>query len=376
VSNEVLLSFRDLLIKGWSAETLDTFDGAHYRAVLAMSQEIGNHFREAAWQQLPEADFVIICGTDLCHHQPLLMSLLRRSVLENNTRVAIVGPTDSRNALAGFNLPATNDDLPAVIDGIWEAAVQSANATLNPSGKAKRARRMTTKPSGKVHPRKGRGQDVSREIPAVMVRQFLAAKQPLVIAGEALLAGQTAHGLSSLAKLAQLKSQDSQGRLLILKSNGNSAGAWKLGIAAQKSVGGRERLQGGIVVLEGEAATGTAAWTDRADLDFLAVISPYVTPHLRAKAHVLIPRPSWLEEAGTYTAMDGHEAARVEKVLQAPAGIRDTWQTLLALAERAGFHPPAKTLEALTRKVEAELNPGPEVRHQQNSATEGREIHD
>jgi NADH dehydrogenase/NADH:ubiquinone oxidoreductase subunit G len=182
--------------------------------------------------------------------------------------------------------------------------------------------------------------------------------------------------LRSLAKLAQLKSQDSQGRLLILKSNGNSAGAWKLGIAAQNSPGGRERLQGGIVVLEGEAVTDTAAWTDRADLDFLAVISPYLTPHLRAKAHVLIPRPSWLEEAGTYTAMDGHEAAHVEKVLQAPAGIRDTWQTLLALAERAGYHPPVKTLEALTRKVEAELNPGLGVSYQQNLSTDGRETHD
>jgi hypothetical protein len=45
------------------------------------------------------------------------------------------------------------------------------------------------------------------------------------------------------------------------------------------------------------------------------------------------------------------------------------------LAERAGYHPVIKTLEALTSKVEAELNFGPAFRYPQNLSTEGRKTH-
>jgi formate dehydrogenase major subunit len=370
VSNEVLLFFRDLLIQGWSAETVDTFDGADYREVLAMRRDIGNHFQEAAWKQLPEADFVIVCGTDLCHRQPLLMSLLRRSVLQHKTRVAVIGPTDSTDALTSFYLPAGDDDLPALLDVIYNAAVQALQGPPNVGGKP-----MRTKKSGASRSKKKERHEGNGEMVAELVRQYLASKQPLVITGEALLNARNADGLRNLARLAQLKSQDSRGRLLILKREGNSAGAWKLGNAAQNGVGGRERLRGGIVLLETESATDIAAWTGSAEMDFLAVISPYLPSNLRSKAHVLIPRPSWLEEAGTYTAMDGHETAYVKKILQAPVGVPDTWQTLLALAERAGYRPPMKTLEDLTGKMEAELNPGTGFRYPQKLSTEGRETH-
>jgi formate dehydrogenase major subunit len=375
VSNEVLLLFRDLMIKGWSAETVDTFDGADYREVLAMSRDIGDHFQEASWKQLPDADFVFICGTDLCHRQPLLMSLLRRNVLQHNTRVAVIGPTDSTDALTSFYLPAGDEDLPALLDVIYNAAAQNLQGPLNVGGQAVRTRPIKAKKPGAAHSKKRQTHEASKEMVAELVRQYLASKQPLMIAGEALLNARNADGLRNLARLAQLKSRDSRGRLLILKRKGNSAGAWKLGIAAQSSASKPEGLRGGIVLLEGESATDSADWTGRAEMDFLAVISPYLPANLRANAHVLIPRPSWLEEAGTYTAMDGHETAYVKKTLQAPEGVQDTWQTLLALAERAGYHPLIKTLEALTSKVEAELNFGPAFRYPQNLSTEGRKTH-
>ena len=145
---------------------------------------------------------------------------------------------------------------------------------------------------------------------------------------------------------------------MILKRDGNSAGAWKLGVPAENKPGPKKRLKAGLVLLDRESAADIAVWTGRSAPEFLAVISPYLQTNLLDKAQVLIPRPSWLEEEGTYTASDGNETAHVQKVLAAPGDIRDTWQTLLALAERTGSAPALGTLEQLTQKATAELNLG------------------
>jgi NADH dehydrogenase/NADH:ubiquinone oxidoreductase subunit G len=361
VSNEILISFRDLLAEGWSAGSIDAFDGIHHRTVLAASRDLDQPLKEASWKQLPESDFVIVCGADLSERRPLLMSLLRRSFLENGTRVAVIGPADLMASSATFYFAVGHDDLPGWVDVLWNMAAQESEGALNTVAKSKKTGPAGTKRYLTDLQKKAGIQAETRKALAEMVSQYLASKQPLVIAGEALLNAQFASALGNLAKLAQLKDLDSRGRLMILKGDGNSAGAWKLGVAAEKTPGPKKRLKGGLMLLDGESAADTAARMRRFSPEFLAVISPYMQTDLLKKAQVLIPRPSWLEEDGTYTASDGHETAYVKKVLAAPGDIRATWQTLLALADRAGYHPALKTLEELTQKAAAELNLGSRI---------------
>ncbi|UCF95215.1 MAG: molybdopterin-dependent oxidoreductase [Desulfobacterales bacterium] len=361
VSNEVLIAFRDLLAKGWSAGTIDTFDGSHYRAVLAASRELGHPLEEASWRQLPDSDFVIACGADLSKRQPLLLSLLRRNVLENGSRVAVIGPADVMASFRSFYFETDHEDLPAWVDILWNMAAQASGGTPKAKGKTQKTgqaggKRYLTDLQKKVGmPAK------TRTALTDMVSQYLASKQPLVIAGEALSDAKCASALNHLARLTGLKDPDACGRLMILKRDGNSAGAWKLGIAAQKRPGPKRRLKAGLMLLGEESAADIAVWTGRSAPEFLAVISPHMPTKLLDKAQVFIPRPSWLEEEGTYTASDGNETAHVKKVLTAPEGVRDTWQTLLALADRTGGAPALKTLEQLTKKAAAELNPGIET---------------
>jgi anaerobic selenocysteine-containing dehydrogenase len=58
---------------------------------------------------------------------------------------------------------------------------------------------------------------------------------------------------------------------------------------------------------------------------------------LSRKADILLPGPTWMEEAGTYTALDGRESLLKPKLFDPPEGIRSTKQLLSALAERTGF---------------------------------------
>lgn len=361
VSNEVLISFRDLLVKGWSAGTIDTFDGSHYRTVLAASRDLGHPLKEASWKQLPESDFVIVCGTDLSERQPLLMSLLRRNVLETGTRVAVIGPADIMASFRSFYFATGDDDLPAWVDILWNMAAQASEGALNAGVKPKRTGLPERKRYLRDLQKEVGMQAQTRKALAAMVSQYLASKQPLLIAGEALSSAQQPSALNNLAKLARLKDLDSGSRLMILKRDGNSAGAWKLGIAAENKPGPKKRLKAGLMLLDGESAADIAAWTGRSSPEFLAVISPYLHTNLLDKAQVLVPRPCWLEEEGTYTASDGNETAHVQKVLAAPGDIRNTWQTLLALAERTGGAAALKTLEQLTQKAAAELNLGIET---------------
>jgi len=361
VSNEVLIAFRDLLTQGWSAGTIDTFDGSHYRAVLAAGQNLGHPLREASWKQLSESDFVVVCGADPAERQPLLMSMLRRKVLENGSRVAVIGPTDVLTSFRSYYFAAGDDDLPMWADILWNMAAQASQGAPKAGSQTQKADRAVTKRYLTDLQKKVGMQAQTRRDLTDMVDHYLVAKQPLVIAGETLLNAQQPSALTHLARLADLRDPDSGGRLMILKRHGNSAGAWKMGVAAQNKPGSKKLLKGGLMLLGEESAAEIAAWTGRSAPEFLAVISPYLQTSLLDKAQILIPRPCWLEEEGTYTASDGNQTAYVQKVLAAPGDMRSTWQTLLTLLDRTVAAHASKTLEQLTQKAAAELNLGVET---------------
>jgi predicted molibdopterin-dependent oxidoreductase YjgC len=91
------------------------------------------------------------------------------------------------------------------------------------------------------------------------------------------------------------------------------------------------------------------------ELDFLAVLSPYFPETLADKAHVLMPKPLWMEEDGTYSALDGCEIAYKKKVLNAPSDIKDSWHTFSLLAERIGFHSEFKSWKDLAEEAQRRI---------------------
>ncbi len=365
LSNEALLAFRDLLTAGWSAGYLDTLDGHSYRIISAAGRQIENTLAEASWKRLPQADFVMLCGAEPRQSQPMVLSLLRRSVLESGTRVAIVGPDDLMEPYTSFYFPAQDGNVSEYIRAIWEAASHAANAPSKARQAGVKGRRSARVPAAGNPPKQT---DTGTVIPPVvdaMVAAYLNARNPLLIAGEGLLNAADASALNYLAKLALLKDRldGDRLRLMLLKPRGNAAGAWKLGMASPTSIPSSNGLKAGIVILEGETACDDPLWRAMTQLDFLAVISPYLAPALLDKAHVLIPRPTWLEEAGSYTALDGTETVFVNKILNAPAGVKDTWEILIALAKRAGCTVDVKTLADLTHKVELQWHPSVSQAH-------------
>ena len=148
--------------------------------------------------------------------------------------------------------------------------------------------------------------------------------------------------------------EDGRVRLVVLKPGGNSMGAYILlkPIDPEKRV--QTTVKGALVFLERNPPQGGPYAKIPRDLDFLAVISPYRPTALADCAHVLIPKPSWLEMDGTCTGLDGCEIAFRRKVIDTPAAIKSSRDTLAGLAARTNANLDYGSWDALRLKAERE----------------------
>ena len=132
-------------------------------------------------------------------------------------------------------------------------------------------------------------------------------------------------------------------------------GAYKLLNRFDREKQAQTTPKGGLVLLEQDPSQHSPYLKIPGDLDFLAVISPYLPAGLVNCAHVLIPKPLWMETDGTCTGLDGCEIAFRQKMLDAPAGINTSWQTLAGLSARANVHLDYGSWDQLRQKAQREI---------------------
>lgn len=187
-----------------------------------------------------------------------------------------------------------------------------------------------------------------------MVSAFVRSTHPLIVVGEAITGLKSPSAFQDAVKLALSKGLDSDNvlRLMVLKPCGNSAGAWKLGLSSNGGSKAKGSWRGGLLYLGHPKDLDSNAMAELGNLDFLGVISPYFPESLAERSHVVLPRPLRLESRGTYTSLDGGETGFVEKVLDPPEGVKDSWETLNLLADQIGFRHKFKTWEDLSQKAQ------------------------
>jgi formate dehydrogenase major subunit len=347
VSNEGLHLFKELVTKGWGAEYADTLDGDAYRTLLSAWKERAKGFREASWKRVPDADMIMILGRDPHESQPLIGSLIRRSVMEKGVKAVSLGEAGRLPQPLVQCISAAKGKGTLLIQAFLKAVCQSKGRW--PEEVLKRVAE-TAKGSVKAMLKESGLEDENgrREFEAA-VSSYVSSKNPLVIAGE----GSDPSALGSAVDLALLKGPLTEDtlRVLVLKPNGNSAGAWSLGVASEKERSGKGPRQGGFLLLgrDQELTPDMAAKWGRPE--FLAVLTPYIPEGIDAKAAVLIPVPAWMEAEGTYTSLDGMESGHRKGVLNPPEGVRPSWETLVGLARLSGTDPGLKELGEVTKKA-------------------------
>ena len=357
-SNETLVSFRELMTKGWETGRIDTLDGVHFRTVSRVWNDLGGSFKETSWKMIPEADFIMIAGANLYQSQPVLLSLIRRSILEKGTKVAVIGQKDCMAPFTSYYLQEKNGDEPLLVKAILGEFITSVDERRSNSHRQNVFEELKKEKMNVPALLKKAGLDEDgKKVFYEVAKTFANSVNPLLIAGEELTGHQNTFGFRDILNLVLMKGLLPEDilRLIILKPHGNSAGAWKLGLSSNKDLNSKDKLSGGFILLGEEKISDSNILNSLNGLDFLAVLGSYFPAALQNKAHVLLPNPLWMEEDGTYTSLDGRETAYKKKVLNAPDGINDSWRTLLTLAERTGFHSEFETWNDLSKKAEQEI---------------------
>lgn len=320
------------------------------RTISRAMEDLGKTFKETSWKSILESDFILAVGADPYKSQPLISSLIHRCIIEKGVKLAIIGATDFMHPWTSLYLSPKNGKEPLFIKTLLEEVIASVK---DPSRKVE----GVDVPS--LLKREGMDWE-GRATFYEMVRIFAKSYNPIIIAGEGLTETDDPSGLINLMKLALFKGllTESTMRLIMLKPDGNSAGAWRLGLPSRNKIKGKDKWKGGLVLLSGEEALSSTFIDSLGELDFLGVISPFLPEILADKANVIIPKPLWIEENGTYTSMDGIELGYGEKVLNPPECVKGAWQTMMGLADLSKFRLNFNTWEGLHKKVQKEMELG------------------
>jgi formate dehydrogenase major subunit len=360
-SSEEMLLFRDLMIEGFDAGHLDTLEENHTGTITRAWRELQKSFlalREAPWQRIAEADLIFFAGVTALDTQPIIPSIARRGLMERGIRILTMGPTDVMSPWSTLYLPVKKGRESLILRVLLaEVMASTPGPGQGPHWKKiqQRVGEVRLPEALKKAGVDAQGMDALKEI----ARAWLEAKSPMVVAGDALTGMAEPEALVLLAHLALLKGllPENTLRMVVLKPEGNTAAAMKLGICPH----GNARpspWSAGLILLDGEDAPDPGLVKRLKGVEFLAVISPYLPRGLADRAHVLIPKPSWLEQRGTYTSLEGREARLAQAVLRPPDGVRESWESLFELARRARVRLDYEGWEALREKALEEMNLG------------------
>ncbi|MGQ9655394.1 MAG: molybdopterin-dependent oxidoreductase, partial [Thermodesulfobacteriota bacterium] len=358
-SSEEMLLFRDLMTKGFDAGYLDSLGENHTGTITRAWNELQKGFlalREAPWKRIAEADMIMFVGATNLDTQPIIFSLARRGLMERGTRIATVGPTDVMTPWSTLYLPMKRGREALLVKAMLAEVMASTPGPVRGPHWKKIEQRMGEVKVPEVLKKSGldsQGIDAFSGI----VRMWLEAKYPMVVAGDALTSIEEPDALVLLAYLALLKGllPENTLRMIVLKPGGNLAAAIKLGILPDGKVK-TAPWSAGLILLNGEEASDPALLKRLKGTEFLAVISPHFPEALADRAHVLVPRPSWLEESGIYTSLEGREAKLVHAVLRPRDGVRSSLETLFGLARRARLQLDYEGLEDLRKQALEEMN--------------------
>ncbi len=309
--------------------------------------------RECSWVHLAEADFILLVGADPEASHPLLASLIRRASMEQGAKVVSVGSTPVLPSCKVMHWGVAPEALPSAARALLAGAVQAAGGS-DPITRWKRILSELESAGSEGLP--GELSEEVKKEGQEMALGFMRANSPVIVAGPELLGRREHSALLQIMFLALLKGLLPQNalRLILLKPGGNAASALRLNCLEIPEEVEKQGAGACLVLLGGDQNRELHGVVPKAD--FLALIGAHVPHELMRRAHVVLPRPLWPEQGGNYLSLDGHEVGNVSAIQSPPAGLRRSWEVLLALAGRAGIRGLPSDPQVLSARSLAALN--------------------
>ncbi len=315
--------FKKFMEQAAGSELVDTTDGNWYRAIASgMKNANGNLFNaEIKLESIPEADFILLVGADPQKTNPVVSTLIRRTVNSNKAKLVVIDADTDLLPLWSYiwlkPKPGTED---AVIQGLMKGVVSQSGARRGLSETLDN--KIKSIDLAKAAQQSGISQDDLLSVATA----YAQAKKPVIIYGDGLLAGNT-DAINDIVDLATITANGNGLGVLSLKPNANSRGAWELGLAK-----GVTEKPAGMFLLLGDEEPGERLLKQLKGLGYLVVQASYESPATEM-ADVVLPSPIWAERAGKYVAIDGH-TLEAKRVLDPAGGMAQDAEVLTLIAKK------------------------------------------
>jgi formate dehydrogenase major subunit len=331
--DETLSLFHEFVRGAMGCDSVDTLDGRGYRLIAEGIEQFHDKGRgldiECPIEEILEADCILVAGADPLKTHPVIGSLIRRAISERGAKLIAIDPVaDAFPLWSDLWLKPEKGSEGVLFNGLAKILIDK--------GLVKRQKA----PAELVQSlSQNKTEEVSRatgiEIGGLesAAKMYGEAEHGVIIYGEGLLKGNDPSLVTSLLNLADLTGNLSGERLRVisLKPNANSRGAWELGLAAKGIEG--DGLKGAYLLLADEQGDEELVGRLK-EIGSLVVQASYHSA-VTSMADVVLPSPIWAEREGKYMSMDG-SISEARRALQPKEGVLQDQEILIELSKKLG----------------------------------------
>jgi formate dehydrogenase major subunit len=333
---ETLSMFHKFIAEIVGSDSIDTLDGENYRIISEGVKQFQGNGRgldiECAIEDILEADCIIVAGADPEMTNPVISTLVRRAVSQNQAKLIVID--SSRDVLPRWSdlwLKPRSGSEGVLVRGLAKALIDKG---LVVPGKANAE--LVQSLSGYGTEEVVRTTGVEEQGLELMAEMYGRAERGVIIYGEGLLRSNEASSITSILDLAHITGNQvgDKLRVISLKPGANSRGAWELGLA--KGIM-QDKLKGLYLLLTDERVSEELLGWLRG-IDCLVVQSSYQSP-VTSMADVVLPSPIWAERKGKYVSMDGR-VLELNQVLEPKDGIAQDEEVFRQISQKLGHELP------------------------------------
>jgi predicted molibdopterin-dependent oxidoreductase YjgC len=290
--HETLDAFRGFIKTKPGGGIIDTTDGEIFRTISSCLNKDGNLFGdESTIADIPDGDYILIIGADPQMTNPVISTVIRRTVNKSKAKLAIIN--EEADVLPRWSYLWMNP-----VKGTEGQLIRGVIKTIVSKGWSEHeidsslARELESVDIDTV----AQQCHVKRDDIEELARDYSQASKAVIIYGDKLLSSDTSavSGIATLVSLAEGKSAS-----MLLKPEANSRGAWDKGLA--EGITGKPES---FYLLLGDDMADEKLLKQIDGAGYLVVQASYPSP-VTEKADVVIPSPIWSERSGSYTTIDG-----------------------------------------------------------------------
>ncbi len=332
--NETITSFHKLFQEVLGNDLIDTLDGKIFRTIIQGIERFKGKGKdlgiECSIEEILKADCIMLVEGDPEKTNPIIGTFIRKAIKQRGAKLVVIDPSRTTFPLrTDLWLKPKAGSEKYLLNGLLKILVDRGLIAAGNTG-AEFIQGLDQYQIDEVIKVTG----VDKEGLEKATEIYRNAKRGVIIYGEGLLQANEPELVTSLLTLADVTGNcvGDKLRVMSLKPNANSRGAWELGLAKgieSKTIKGLYLLLGDDNINMNEELM---SWLK--GVGVLIVQASYQSP-VTAIADLVVPSPIWAERRGTYVSMDGH-TLKSKQVLQTGNGLLQDKEILVKLASELG----------------------------------------